>query len=139
MKKITVIRNQDHQYYQHQHASLICLSQLSMAAKQTTSKLSGLKQPPFCLLMILKSERCSAGWFFPHPVGGHLCENENEKDKQYLGVIMNIVLTLHTGWKGLRDHPQRVPGTHLENYHPTCFWFSIFRLDHGLSGRRDIS
>lgn len=29
------------------------------------------------------------------PVGGHSCENENEKDKQYLIIIMKIVLTLH--------------------------------------------
>lgn len=53
LKKMRVMSNEDHQYYRHQHASPICLFQWSTAANQTTPKLSGLKQQPCYLLMIL--------------------------------------------------------------------------------------
>lgn len=64
-KKTSVIPYQDHQYSQYQRAPLTGLFQLSMAAKQTTPKLSGLKQQSFNMLMFLQSKWRPAGWFLP--------------------------------------------------------------------------
>lgn len=115
--------------YQHQYLSLTCLFQLSLAANQATSKLSDLKQS-FYLLIILKIWTMFSWIVLPLVLLAVTHVRVKNKKKQYLSIIKKIVLTLHTIWKGLRDHLPKGPWNPL--WEPLGNLFLILHFQTGL-------